>query len=197
MTDFSSWFPIQISLTGFRDAKIRYPVDQPPVPSSSLIHQATVTLTDTQIRDIGLGDLAGSPTFVEAPGIGKVLQFVSAFGVLDATGGAYDFLDLGAGWVFMRDVNHPVSTIAPLSGVGDAVVYFEWSPMPSITTAVVGENSFVRRIVTAPTTTAQTNIGIQLTDWFAPGAYTGGHANNTLKITVAYRILDLQSGTYE
>lgn len=201
MTDFSRWFPIDIVLTGFRNAKFRYPVDDPPFEpgGGSLIHQETVTLTDAQIKSLGNGTAI---QIVAAQGANKVIRLVDASAVLDTSAGEYDggFDPAGSGWAFFLDYQASTyaSSVIPIAAPLNlqAITPLLWSAVVSGDSDMVGEGDFAGLIISKLPTTTPVNKALELSDWFAAGAYTGGHASNTLKVSVAYLIWDVSTGAY-
>lgn len=198
MTALSSWFPIQISLTGFRDAKIRYPVDQPPVPSSSLIHQATVTLTDAQIKALP----TQAQTLVAAQGVTKVVIPTYLILRLNATGASAGYGNINENAVLLCNgaphiaeiVNDSAKSVTALSDfLADFGRVNYGQLMPTF------------NVYAFNTSNQYTDLNIEIenvpfeiyVDNIGSGNFDGGDASNTLMITAVYMLYDTVTGAFE
>ena len=163
---------------------------------SGFLHQATVTLTDAQIKALP----SASVDIVSSPGSGRVLVIASAVVLSDFTGGAYTNID--GSYALMQLVNrggssgsHGASTLlaesaAPMLGQADQRY------------AVVIPNVWVDPNIgsSAPVGLAVQAVGLPLAvmaDNNGAGHFTGGHASNTLRISVVYYILNTLTGAFE
>lgn len=85
----ATWGPIQLRLKGSRQVEFDGEASPAPGGGSAPIQQASVTLTDAQIK----GLQTTPQEIVAAPGAGKVIVPISAFFVCDTAAGAYGGID--------------------------------------------------------------------------------------------------------
>jgi hypothetical protein len=163
---------------------------------ASLIHQATVTLTDAQIKTID----ASNPYFnlVAAPGADRILllqygyilsDFAAAYGNVSVTDAALWF-DVGGNTVADGPVNG--GALAEFSAVFTAVGASRFSsyllPVPLIPISVVA---------TTGNAVARVNQPLRLGTYNDSGALTGGNAANQLRIVVGYLVFNYATGELE
>ncbi len=157
----------------------------------SILHQAVVTLANADIKAIGDGGT--DVEIVAAPGANKALIIVYGFASLNSTAGAYTGVNASSGIVLATGgaFGTVISTklAQALGAAGTQPIAF--SPL----VGTVGSGDLVSQLVD-PSGVA-TNRNINITDWWAPGAYGGGHANNTLIVSVAYLLIDTTTGVFE
>jgi hypothetical protein len=158
-----------------------------------IVYQRKTTLTDAQIKD-----LLNTPIeVVPAPGAGKSIMVHSAIIKLDFTAGTYtDVTD--ASWQLFYDNWKPASGMI---FVGDALFVSEGEGIigkipPHELEA--GAGGFAGAILTntarSLTSTQVDNKAVSIAESgfaYAGTGYTGGHANNTVEVTVFYSIVDL------
>jgi hypothetical protein len=167
--------------------------------SAERVLQATVTLTDAQIKA-----LPSTPVeIVAAPGVGRFLVPIGAWLVLDATAGAYtnfnafDGLNPYASSVYLAwdalnffdDALGPVAADGFLSLAERRVTYL--SPASGNLQEVGGNLANSSGLVygaAAPATTGYDNGSLSVVGQNnnALGNFTGGNAANTLAVTMWY-----------
>jgi hypothetical protein len=142
------------------------------------IRQATAVLTDAQVKALPTTPVE----LVAAPGPGSVLSQIGAIGILDSTAGAYTNLvgrievgnDDGAafttGWNASGFLNDGVQI---RSSNGPFGAFVDGAGLYQVSLADVED----------------TNLALHAVG--ASGAFTGGHAANTLRLTVWYAIVNL------
>lgn len=158
-------------------------------PTGVVVLSTTVTLTNAQIKALGAGTAV---TIVPPPGVGKAFNFVSGFVVLNTTAGVYTNVNVAAYfqftlegfWASVGMVGNPMNLM--LTGGG---VYGAFFAPASSGTVAAGSNT-----VSEVNSVADyiDNYALQLSGGNGgAGAFTGGNAANTLKITVLYMIIDV------
>lgn len=165
--------------------------DEATLPASTVtILQASVTLTDAQIKALP----TTAVQLVAAPGADKVLMPVALFGVLDTAAAEYAGVT-GAGWdifVGADGTNLILNTIQADALLGAAAERL----IGSYGLTPIGFGNFDGFNL------GWTSPGAPLADWAnqplyikdqwkGGGAYTGGDAANTLKVTVWYAVVDV------
>lgn len=159
--------------------------------AASILHQATVLLDNAAILLLPTTALALLP----APGTNRMLWPHVVIATLDAQAGAYTNVD-GAGAYFTSGL-----------GVSNAT-YALWTESQSESYPILatGQNDLLTTVLTM--SKAAGYLGGLTADvanvsfWigFNNGVsldFTGGHDDNTLRVSVAYYILNLTSGIFE
>jgi hypothetical protein len=165
----------------------------PAEGGGGFLHQATVTLTNDQIKALP----TTAQTLVAAPGASKII--VPNRVVLSlSTAGGYTNVDAGMYLVALFDT-------------ADASTYTQGAPTPfgAATTAVwilnggggvvdgetgaMYSTGYSASLGTAAINTALTLLMLN----GSAGDLTAGHASNTLTVSVAYMILNLATGEFE
>lgn len=159
------------------------------------LHQASVTLSDDQIRHLP----STAVDVVAAPGADRVIVPVSAFLVLDTTAGPYSS-DPGASWLFQYEGGGYATSIAPIAGVINTqrVSQYLFPTAPYQSEAVFfGSNSVIGNgLIGYPSSSINLKLQIK-DDWNGVADYAGGHPANTLKISVVYMIFNAAAGQFE
>jgi len=167
----------------------------------SLTHQATVVLTDAQIKTLPTDRVL----VVEAAGADRVIVPLSAWVVLDTLAGAYvlvggveSSLNLVWGPTNSKYASAILTTNAALTGTpaivpGQFVFPFVSNP---------GAGSFAGEVVTelgAGMLLAEiTDVELYVKDdYLGASNYTEGDPANTLRISVAYALLNVSTGLFE
>jgi hypothetical protein len=161
---------------------VRHHLDTAPASASSglaPVHQATVELTDAQVKALN----ATPVTLAAAPGPNRVLLplggvmrrvFRSAYTNVNASGTLY-LADAIAGTTLLSnsvDANFLIATTAAIATFNPANLY-------------------------EATRAALENAGIALMATNSDGAFTGGHDDNRLVVSVSALVVNLETGRYE
>jgi hypothetical protein len=160
---------------------------------SSVIHSASVTLTDEQIKASPTTPL----TIVAAPGANRRLQLVAATVASDVRGGAYTNVNaLCAGQLVYAGGSIAASLIFPY--FADTLVDFGAVVVNDFLPGFQAVNaSFPEPFVAYVYQSAIANKEIQFVVTNAgAGNFTGGHASNTITIGVAYTVFDFSTRGY-
>lgn len=145
-------------------------------------------LTNDQIKS-----LPSTPfQIVPAPGAGKFIFPVAAFGILNTLAGRYTNI-AGAVWNIEwngdRGSGAPVLIENYLDTEGISMVNFSFPSTVPGEDSLVGSNPSKGIFSAFPTFE---NSPLYLRDvWNGVSNYTGGHADNKLKVTVYYVVVDL------
>lgn len=201
---------IEIQGEGAFDATIRHAINANFAALASgsgggFLHQATVTLTDAQIKALPTTPV----TVVAAPGASKLIVPTVAVArlawVADYTGidgDTYVNVDLGTnGWVakLQESTLSGVSALLAGGGPDGTVVAFTVNQLSGATVtpatplvhthqgAVVG-GFYDADVVNVPLTISAYNGGLN---------FTGGNVGNALSVSVAYYILNTLTGLFE
>lgn len=174
------------------------------VGGGSLIHQATVELTDAQIKALP----TTAVEIMAAPGAGKVI--LASFGVFKmdmAVGGAYtnrNAVDPGASIQVGYGGNENESLLVTfpelLSGAlislltNEGLDYF-YILTPIVAWPVAGAAAFPFPANVSVVGSSNQPLTIKAFNQ-GDGDFTGGDPANTLRVTVEYRILDTATGLF-
>lgn len=145
-------------------------------------HSSPFALTNNQVKALPQTPI----TVVPAPGANRIAIPLYATGLVNSTAGAYTNLD-AAHYVALR---HATSTDQLTTGVGiisqTAAQVLNWQPAQFPNTDLILDISVGLFPANA------TNKAIQIfADNGAAGDFTGGHASNSLTVTVVYVVFDL------
>ena len=158
---------------------------------SSIVHQATVTLTDTQIKALPTTAIQ----IVAAPGANTAIQFQYGVITLTPSAGAYTNLHadnylniaLGAGLI---------EASGYVKGYPGDTTVFTGAAFPQA--AAQGAGFFERSVIVNTFTLADvTNAALSIWWSNSDGNLTGGNAANTLRVSVAYLLLNTSTGEFE
>lgn len=171
------------------------------VSTGSILHQATVTLADADIRNLPVSTLNAPYGHVIIPAAGpdRVLIFVSGSMYAQFAGGGYgnlpnDFDGLIAleseGAVNVSNIIRSNTFSSPQNSV------VSLSPRSDVVLVSDGGASILFEPFTG--VADKVNTAIVLSLWNADMTpLTGGDPANTLRVTVAYLVLNLATGLYE
>jgi hypothetical protein len=175
-----------------------------PVVSGAAVHEASVTLTDAQIKQ-----LVGTPVqIVGPPGPTRVIVPVMGWVFFDTRNGAYTNYDawavanpyMGAIQLIWLGSGHHAAGPAAMVNFGVGRGWGTLSTMSAIGgTDATGTYAAASTIFEAAYTTDAADIlnvplVVQLLN--AAGELTGGNAANFMVWTVWYRILDVTTGVF-
>lgn len=157
-------------------------------PTGSLLHQATVTLTNAQIKTLPSLPME----VVAAPGANRMLLPVYGAVVLNAVAGAYADTDGGA--VLLKYVG------GHSNGSTYGTIPFNQA---DITVCGLGSESNIKNYgggdwtFWGPEDLQSVLVNKALAIACENGTdFTGGHADNSLTVTVAYMVLDTSTGAF-
>ena len=168
-----------------------------------LVRQATITLTDTQIKALPTAGGVGSIQVVAAPGANRILIFLSGLAILNTTAGSYMSLD-GASCVMQISYGAAGDSAAtdasnfidqnngPSFFDAGGIVFEQWIPIAYDD----GSGSLIANGGVLGTSYA--NKGLKVTAFNGvTGAFTGGNAANTMTIAVQYSIYNTVTKMFE
>lgn len=170
-------------------------VDRLTPGGASLVHQTTVALTDEQIKALPTTGVA----IVPAPGANKVIELLHGFVTADCAAGAYT-TPLGA-YIQLLYGTSPIAAYVDASGFIDALALLSnasvrRSRIPALWFSP--QTSGAEDFLFGQFSGDPTNQPLTLADAYnGVSNYTDGHASNTLKVSVAYMILNVATGVYE
>jgi hypothetical protein len=128
----------------------------------------TVTLTDAQIKAVG-----GTPFELVAAQAGKILNPISCVFTLDSTAGIYTGITSSSLWLEVGNQNLCSSGLSTCLEESAGIYTNNMIPNLSQASAQNLDNQSIKLV---------SPVG---------GAFTGGNAANTLKVTVYYVVVDL------
>jgi hypothetical protein len=167
------------------------------------LHQATVTLTNDQIKAMPGGAVTeGVTQIIAAPGANKIIVPLTVLTISDFAGGAYTNIAADAQMVFVLGASIAdyvdVTLTMRDAGSNDPVVgllgsterkFAIWSGKFTIDTSLPD--------LTLGSLATVTDQPLQLYVYNATEDFTDGHADNSLLVTVSYYVLNLTTGEFE
>lgn len=182
----AAWGGITGTLSAQTD--LQSALDAKAAASTAILHQATVELTDAQIKALPTTGVQ----IVAAPGENKLIRPTYVAMLLNNTAGAYTnasanaalIFDVGTQTALFFDENYN----AALTG-SDSVV-LALTPLQYVEAAqVIGnlEGLLVNMV----------NGALKIAGINTAGNWTGGNAANTLRVSVTYYILNTLTGVFE
>jgi hypothetical protein len=161
----------------------------------SILHQATVTLNNSQILHLP----TTAVEIVAAQGSAKAIVPVSCFMRLDTAAGAIT-ADAGASWLLQYAGGTYLSSPQPVSGfLASARIADLFFPVLAyqINADDFGASTVIGSGVLGVSTNSD-NKALQIKDdWNGVSDYTDGNVANSLKVSVAYLVLDTTTGIFE
>jgi len=153
-------------------------------------HQIVVSLTNTQIKAIP----TDSFVIIPAPGAGRAIIPIAVIFQYNTVAGLYTNAD-AATWELYSglEVYNAISVMFQPRLNSDAAAYI--NAVAGFGALLVGAGTWEGFDNQLGDIVA--NVPIYLRDLWNTGAYTGGHASNTLKVSVAYYILNVSTGEFE
>lgn len=160
---------------------------------SEMIHQATISLTDAQIKALPTTPVEAVP----APGAGKMLIPLSVVVHVDGVGGAYDNIDLADGYIALA-WNGAVDAVYLALTDGTLGQVFNLLGAATNCLVIVPPNSEYSSVYLSTGGPHNTrlisevvNQGLDIYAFNSLGNFTGGDAANSMKVTVLYTIIDV------
>lgn len=162
--------------------------------SNTQIYTASVTLNDAQIKALPTVNGGSSGLeIVPAPGPGKIILFMNALVSCDTTEGIYENIDVAAGAKFGLTATVDSSLVVRESlGALSDWLQFEANTFvlfPSKSNFDNGLGNLVPPPVEELDGLENVSLKFHMTN--TTGDFTGGHASNSMKITVIYTIIDV------
>lgn len=156
-----------------------------PCPAP-LLKAATVVLTDAQIKSLPTSPVA----IVPAPGAGKSIFLVAAFVSVNSAGGAYSNIDVGFSGLVVGHGNY--ATIASIYINTSGFLETAHKKSALVTVGSVNDGGGLPPWSQVSFTSLLENAALYfIGDNSSSGNFTGGHASNTLKVTVWYVEVDV------
>jgi hypothetical protein len=154
---------------------------------SSLLHQATVTLTDAQIKAL---PTTGEVQIVAAPAAGLMIYPAAVVVRCDTLLDGYSNIDNFAEFYIGVGTARTLFPILGGSEIGDLLGAFDdvFAPFVMATQPDIGMHAVADYTAHALKLIVTNN---------AAGNFTGGNAANTLRVSVTYYILDTTTGVFE
>lgn len=156
----------------------------PQADATLLIKRAELVLTDAQIKALPTGDLPVVP----AQGEGTAIHVIAARLIIDTTAGAYTNIDASAkGLLYSGD---DASSYFPVGSSGtDAFSSAGIKTIPIVSASFPDGNILANRWA-AKDDVEDVSVDISVGNG-AAGAFTGGHASNTMKVIVLYIVVPI------
>lgn len=153
---------------------------------SGPVYSASVTLTHAQIKTLPTTGVE----IVAAPGAGKRLMFLAAFGILDTTAGAYT-IPADAALLIMSANGEYLGAMVKLAAASGqaASIALTW-PQFADADAAGAFHGNVSVTALRPEDLVDQSLVVK-DDYNGVVDYTDGHASNTLKITTLYAVVDV------
>lgn len=163
-----------------------------------IIHQASVTLTNDEIKAVSDG--AAVTEIVAAPGANRQLVFLYGVGRFSKTA-IYTNIDTSdADFVLFLGSSQTISTRAADGNFGTAVTFFSdvfGGGTGTLTLLFEPLKSFLAdRLWLVFATADLVDKALNLSIYNGLGDLTGGHPNNSLTISVIYLIVDTTTGAF-
>lgn len=183
--------------------------DEATLPGATEVQILSRTTELTNAAIINIPTLVIPTELVPAPGAGKVIHYLGGFLVCDTTGGIYEYNPAGAAEAYIAlrmgtyEVSVRITDSDDASVLGNLLGYEEpygvsLPPRGAIATTAVSDavTTFIRAADGSPTANLE-NEALVLGGKNGNGsgtvddAFTGGHLNNRMSVTVIYTIVDL------
>lgn len=190
----AAWGGITGTLSAQTD--LQSALDAKAAASSIILHQATVELTDAQIKALPTTGV----TVIPALASGKLPILVRAIARIVTAGGGGYTVSADASWVLMGASGGYLSSPTSISGLIETenlnrVINL---PIPNGYVPLTGTfESIVSGAGSFEVGTLNGAAVIIKDDWWGVSNYTGGNAANTLRVSVTYYILNTATGVFE
>lgn len=162
-------------------------LDAKAASSSILLHQATVELTDAQIKALPTTAIS----VVAAPGANKAIVLSSAVWICNFAGGAYADTTGPAPQLFIQGSGSGLTNPQSVA-MGAANSVFQTSAGGEFGVLGGDFEGFINA-----SATLITNAPLVIRDAWSDNDYTGGNAANTLRVSVTYYVLNTLTGVFE
>jgi hypothetical protein len=159
------------------------------------VRSKTITLTNAQIKALPTTSIEVVP----APGAGKMLMFHSAHLLCDATAGVYTNIDGAGGYMSIRYTGQgDISTLLvkdsgvgatafSLGGLVEQAGNVRWA---TLTPYHAGADASYGLIANGDAVQENTGFSVRFRN-YSNGDLTGGHADNYMRVTVNYSVIDV------
>ena len=160
--------------------------------AAQMLHQATVTLTDAQIKALPTTPIE----VVAAPGANKLLALIEAILLRKFAAGAYT--NITDANLYLSDVDKSYIWTPATAGANASTVFGAADKFTILTPNAQGTSggNLLATAYSGYALTEAVNKAMYLATDVASD-FTGGHANNTLIVSVAYLVLNTSTGEYE